>query len=80
MTGRFTFLLNYICSQNTHSLTIIIIIMAKALLLTIIPPITLSREHYLGEYIFHNKLSYPRARSAIPCFIEHSIQLFKIAR
>ena len=30
--------------------------------------------------IFHSKLCYPRARSAIPCFIEHSVQLFKIAR
>ena len=27
-------------------------------------------------FIFHNKLSYPQARSAIPCFIEHSVQLF----
>ena len=30
--------------------------------------------------IFHNKLSYPRARSAMPCIIEHSVQLYKIAR
>ena len=26
--------------------------------------------------IFHNKLSYSRAHSAIPCFIENSVQLF----
>ena len=32
------------------------------------------------ECIFHSKLSYSRARSAIPCFIEHSVQLFYIAR
>ena len=30
--------------------------------------------------IFHNKLFYPRARSAIPCFIEQRVPLFKIAR
>ena len=34
----------------------------------------------LSISIFHNKLSYPRARSATPCFIEHSVQLFKIVR
>ena len=33
-----------------------------------------------GRHIFHNKLSYPRARSAIPCFIEQRVPLFKIAR
>ena len=35
-------------------------------------------EYTLGYSlgIFHNKLSYPRARSAIPCFIEHRLQLF----
>ena len=32
---------------------------------------------YVFRYVYvHNKLSYPRARSAIPCFIEHSVQLF----
>ena len=29
-----------------------------------------------SKCIFHNNLSYPRARSAIPCFIEHTVQLF----
>ena len=30
----------------------------------------------IAQPIFHSKLSYLRARSAIPCFIEHSVQLF----
>ena len=29
-----------------------------------------------SKCIFHNKLSYPRAHSAIPCFIEHTVRLF----
>ena len=60
-----------------------------SLYISINPKATVSRDaqHSLGliaitptKSISHNKLSYPRARSAIPCFIEHSVQLFEKER
>ena len=43
-------------------------------------PYTTPLSSVISRHIFHNKLFYPGVRSAIPCFIKHSIQLFLIAR